>query len=167
MIKEKAILLDVATGHNHDGANGGKSLSPEYLQASKAADQYNISTNTDVKFDTVDRFAGLSISLNTTTGKFTLVAGKTYKLTSALRFEHSSAAKIGFAWYNITDSEQISVMARIHNMKEAGEKSSLPIMKTIITPIVDTEVTVRCTWEGDGVEDINEGYAWAIIEVMR
>ena len=140
------------------------SIEVDYLQASKANDQINFSTNTDVIFDAVDRSAGSAISLNTTTGIFTLKGGKTYKLTCGLRFEHTAAAKIGFAWYDITNSAEISVMARIHTMSEAGEKSNIPIIQTIITPTVDTEVSVRCVWDGDGVEDINAGYAWAIVE---
>ena len=136
----------------------------DYLQASKANDQINFSTNTDVIFDTLDRSAGSAISLNTSTGVFTLSAGKTYKLTCGLRFEHTTAAKIGFAWYDITNSIEISMRTRMMNMKEAGDYSSLPIAQTIITPDADTQVSVRCVWEGDGVEDVNAGYAWAIVE---
>ena len=136
----------------------------DYLQASKANDQINFSTGNDVIFDTVDKVAGSAISLDTGNGKFTLSAGKTYELTCGLRFEHTAAAKIGFAWYDITNSVEISMRTRMMNMKEAGDYSSLPIAQTIIKPDVDTEVTVRCVWEGDGVEDINAGYAWVIIK---
>ena len=137
---------------------------PEYLQASKANDQINFDTGDDVIFDTMDRSAGSAISLNTGTGIFTLKGGKTYKLTCGIRYEHTTATRIGFAWYDITNSVEISVRARLMNMKETGDYSTLPIMKTIITPTVDTEVSVRCVWEGDGLEDVNGGHAWAIIE---
>ena len=138
----------------------------DYLQASKANDQTNFNTGDDVIFDTLDRSAGSAITLNTGTGVFTLKAGKTYRLTCGIRYEHTTATRIGFAWYDITNSVEISVRARLMNMKETGDYSTLPIMKTIITPTVDTEVSVRCVWEGDGVEDVNGGHTWAIIEKM-
>ena len=136
----------------------------EYLQASKATDQTNINTNDDVIFDFIDRSAGSGISLNTGTGVFTLSAGKTYKLTCGIRFENTVAGKIGFAWYNKTTSSIISERARLHNMFESGAYSSLPVAQTIITPTVETEVTVRCTWEGGNGEDVNAGFAWATTE---
>ena len=136
----------------------------DYLQASKANDQINFNTNTDVIFDTVDRSAGSAISLNTSTGVFTLSAGKTYELTCGIRYEHTAATKIGFAWYDITNSVEISMRARLMNMKETGDYSTLPIAQTIITPDVDTQVTVRCVWDGDGLEDVNAGHAWVIIK---
>ncbi len=136
----------------------------EYLQASKATDQTNINTNDDVIFDFIDRSAGSGISLNTGTGVFTLSAGKTYKLTCGIRFENTEAGKIGFVWYNKTTSSIISKRARLHNMFESGAYSNLPIAQTIITPTVETEVTVRCDWEGGNGEDVNTGYAWVTIE---
>ena len=136
----------------------------DYLQASKANDQTNFDTGDDVIFDTVDRSAGLAISLNTSTGVFTLKAGKTYELTCGIRYEHTTATRIGFAWYNITNSVEISMRARIMNMKETGDYSNLPITQAIITPDVDTQVTVRCVWEGDGIEDVNAGHTWVIIK---
>ena len=136
----------------------------DYLQASKANDQVNISTDDDVIFDFIDRSSGSSISLNTPTGVFTLSAGKTYKLTCGIRFENTEAGKIGFTWYNKTASSIISERARLHNMFESGAYSSLPVIQTIITPTVETEVTVRCTWEGGNGEDVNTGFAWAAIE---
>ena len=136
----------------------------EYLQASKANDQINFDTGDDVIYDTIDRVAGSAISLNTSTGVFTLKAGKTYELTCGIRYEHTTATRIGFAWYNITNSVEISMRARIMNMKETGDYSNLPIAQAIITPDVDTEVTVRCIWEGDGVEDVNAGHTWVIIK---
>ena len=136
----------------------------DYLQASKANDQTNFDTGDDVIFDTVDRLAGSAISLNTSTGVFTLKAGKTYELTCGIRYEHTTATKIGFAWYNITNSVEISMRARLMNMKETGDYSTLPIAQTIITPDVDTQVTVRCVWDGDGLEDVNAGHAWVIIK---
>ena len=139
---------------------------PDYLQATLATDQTNFSTSDDVKFDTVINSKGSSISLNTTTGVFTLKPNKTYRLTSGIRFEHTVASKIGFGWYDITNSDEISIMARCMTMSEAGDYSSLPIMKTIFTPTVLTQVSVRCVWDGDGVEDVNAGHVWAIIEVM-
>ncbi|KKM84975.1 hypothetical protein LCGC14_1293810 [marine sediment metagenome] len=136
----------------------------DYLQASKENDQINFNTGDEVIFDTVDMSAGSAISLNTSTGIFTLSAGKTYKLTCGLRFEYSSSARIGFQWYNITDSVAISMLARIHTMSSTNNYSNLPVMQCIITPDIDTQVSVRCTWEGDGVEDVNAGYTWAIVE---
>ncbi len=85
-------------------------------------------------------------------------------MTCGIRYEHTTATKIGFAWYDITNSVEISVRARLMNMKETGDYSNLPIAQTIITPDVDTQVTVRCVWDGDGLEDVNAGHAWVIIE---
>ncbi len=139
----------------------------DYLQASKETNQNNFNTNDDVIFDTIDRVSGSSISLNTTTGVFTLEAGKTYKLSAGIRFEHSSAVEMGFSWYNITNSIIISVPTRSATPSEGGHYSSLPVTQTILIPSVTTEVTFRCTWDGDGVEDVNAGYTWAIVEVMK
>ncbi len=137
----------------------------EYLQASKANNQINFNTGDDVIFDTIDTSLGSSISLNTATGVFTLKAGKTYRLSAGIRFEYSAASQIGFSWYSITDSINISQLIRIVNASESGEHSSLPVVQTILTTIVDTEVSIRCTWDGDGVEDVNAGYVWALIEI--
>lgn len=138
----------------------------EYLQASKAISQLNISNADNIIFDTEDTSSGSNISLNTTTGIFTLQAGKTYKLMAGIRFQHTVAETIGFAWYNITTTSVISERARLDNMLSTGGYSSLPVAATIITPPVTTQVSFRCTWGGDGVEDVNAGYAWAIVEVI-
>ena len=138
----------------------------EYLQASKTVDQININTNDTIIFNAVDISAGSSISLNTTTGVFTLASDKTYRLTGEITFEHTSAAVIGFAWYNITGAAAISATAIVRNQLSTGDWSSNSVMQCIITTSVTTEVSIRCVYDGDGAEDVNAGYSWAIVEVI-
>ncbi len=160
------LYFETDDGVDHEIPLDPTTAIAEYLQASMGADQRNFNTGDDVIFDIVDRVSGSSISLNTTTGVFTLEAGKTYRLSAGIRFEHSVAAQIGFRWYDAAGTTNLSEMIRIVNAVEAGEHSSLPVVQTIFIPSVNTDVTLRCTWDGDGTEDVNAGYAWAIIEVI-
>ena len=138
----------------------------EYLQASIAVDQVNLSNNDNIKFDTVDKSSGSNISLNTGTGIFTLQAGKTYRLTSEINFEHTAAAIVQFAWYDITNSTEISERAMVRNAASVGDFSTNPVMKTIFTPTVNTQVSVRVVADGSNVEDVNSGFSWALIETI-
>ncbi len=138
----------------------------EYLQASIAVNQVNLANNTNIRFDTLDKSSGSNISLNTGTGIFTLQAGKTYRLTSEINFEHTAAAIVQFAWYDITGSTEISQRAMVRNAASVGDFSTNPVMKTIFTPTVNTQVSVRVVADGSSVEDVNAGFSWALIETI-
>lgn len=138
----------------------------EYLTASLSGDELNFSNNDNVTWNTVDSSSGSSISLDTGTGIFTLQAGKTYRLSSAVRMADGAAGEIDFAWYNITNSVEISQRAVLQTTSETGNTSGQPVMQTIFAPSVNTQVSVRAVANANGTEDVFADDSYAIIETI-
>ena len=128
----------------------------EYLFAILGSDQTgDFAANDHVKFNTVDKSSGSSISLDTTTtysksngaasiGRFTLAAGKTYNLRGQLAASFDSTDDVAYRWYDVTSgatalgagSQKLSVTSTSHF-------SNANLAEAIITPTVSTLVELR------------------------
>lgn len=114
-------------------------------------------TNTDhLKFDTAAGSSGSSITADTTTtytngagasrGRFTLAAGKTYKLTAIVPFASfsNSNGALDFGWYNITGSAQLGSSGGLTPENyTGGVNNRIGYAEAIFTAAVTTTVEVR------------------------
>ena len=85
-----------------------------------------------------------NILLNTSTGVFTLTAGKTYELESAL---YHSGAPNGYISYQWVDNTNVAIpgsqLAHNFSSNYTNTEGSQPIAKTIFTPSSDIQVKLR------------------------
>ncbi len=140
----------------------------EYLRAEmRSVQNSNIGTNDHIKFANVDASGGGSISLDTATtytngagasiGRFTLAAGKTYKLSGSAKYADFSAATGAFtiSWYNVTGSAQLGSSAGIVPGTYTAATNRSDTAEAVITPAVSTLVELRIM----GVASLNSiGY---------
>ena len=131
------------------------------------------------QFDSIQSQYGNDVNLDlattyTTTqnvaskGRFTIKAGKTYKLASSV--SGGSSAFTGYGWYNADTNVLIGAPAMSHDYGtgNVGFGSSGPAT-AVITPNTDTRVEVRCITAGGGGCESNSttyGQSWASIEVI-
>ena len=147
----------------------------DFMEARLSATQTtNLAVGDHIKWDTV-QISGASnnITLDTSTaytttaavasiGRFTLLAGKTYKLTSSLSVDGDAS----LIWYDATAGANISRAARHIPPQNATNVSGSGNAIGIFTPSVDTLVELRFTLAGS-VTNIFVDEAVAIIEQIR
>lgn len=101
-----------------------------------------MANNDVVTFSQIDNSSGSAISLNTTTGKITLVAGNTYRLLGAV--PNFSGSRPSFMWYNETTSTYIGSATNGYSPSDgAGNGSFGGLAELVITPNVTTVVSFR------------------------
>lgn len=154
-----------------------------YLQA-RVSNYYtsNISAGDHIKFNSIVNSNGTDITLDTSTtytstagvasvGRFTLKAGKTYRLYTTVQGNGATGINATFIWYNSTSDSAIPG-SRAYALSPAfsGGNGPIPEATAFITPQVDTLVEVRI----NTVSDINtiEGAdsndnTFAIIETVE
>lgn len=131
----------------------------EYLRAEMIAVQDNtpatdVDSGSHLKYDSVQASAGGSVSLDTTSGysegggasvgRFTLAAGKTYKLTANVPYATFSAVgHVEYAWYNVTAGAQVGNQAGLQSSTNTSHDELMDTAEGVITPAVTTIVEVR------------------------
>jgi Chaperone of endosialidase len=115
--------------------------SVDYLNVARAAAQ-TVTNNSPVLFDTT--ISG-NIPYNSGTGIFTLTAGKTYKLESAVRQDNVSASSASWQWQT---SAGVALNANgggsVTQTTDSGNSSAAQQLATIVyTPTVNTSVQLR------------------------
>jgi hypothetical protein len=118
-------------------------------------------TGNTIRFNTT--LSG-TIPYNSSTGNFTLTAGKTYRLTAyaALDVSSSAAAELNIVWRNAanTDLGNFAILlAANSNINAAGQG----VTDVIFTPTTNTTVSVYVTWAG-GTVVLRGGYTYATIQ---
>ena len=135
-----------------------------YLQA-RVTNYYtsNISAGDHIKFNSVVNGSGTDITLDTSTtytstagvasiGRFTLKAGKTYKLYATVQGNGATGVNATFVWYNSTANAAVSG-SRAYPLSPAfsGGNGPVPEATAFITTQVDTLVELRI----NSVTDLN------------
>ncbi|OGI00319.1 MAG: hypothetical protein A2Y25_01670 [Candidatus Melainabacteria bacterium GWF2_37_15] len=106
----------------------------------------NISANNHIEFNTSHgSLGGLSTGSGQQNGIITLTGGKTYKITGAFLFRHSSAGATQVQVYDRTNSTYISGSCAVNSMNSSSNHSSVPVFIGIITPASNIDIEVRFT----------------------
>ena len=120
------------------GARANLGLSYNYIAATRTASQTtNLTAGSAVLFTSVVVAIGSDISLNTTTGVFTLAAGHTYELRGSIPAitTSNSGNQVAFQWYNVTTSSYIGSAQGIYAPVSGGYNMAAGI------PIADIAVS--------------------------
>jgi len=134
----------------------------------------NVGNGDHIKWDTLGTQFGSDVTLDLATtytssanvasiGRFTLKAGKTYKLYTSLRLRASSSTAIAIKWYDATNSSTIGRGLGWDTVQESYDYSSATALTAFITPVVDTFVEVR--FDDGNVADVVAG-SHAVIETV-
>ena len=105
-----------------------------------------------------------TIPYNSSTGNFTLTAGKTYRLTAyaALDVSSSAGAELNFVWRNAANTDlgnYAILLAANSSINAAGQG----IADIIYTPTTNITVSVYVNWAG-GTVALRGGYTYATIQ---
>lgn len=105
-----------------------------------------------------------NIPYNSSTGNFSLIAGKTYRLTAyaTLDVSSSAGAELNFVWRNAANAElgnYALLLAANSTITAAGQG----IVDVIYTPTTNTTVSVYVNWAG-GTVALRGGYTYATIQ---
>lgn len=133
-----------------------------------------ISSGDHVKWDTIgtqlgpdvtlDIASSYSSSVNTASiGRFTLKAGKSYKLLASMRVHASSTTSIAMEWYDATSSAIIGRSIGLGTVQEPYDYNSPSVITAVFTPSVDSFVELR--FADNNVLDIVTG-SHAIVEAI-
>lgn len=133
-----------------------------------------ISSGDHVKWDTIgtqlgpdvtlDIASSYSSSANTASiGRFTLKAGKSYKLLASMRVHASSTTSIAMEWYDATSSAIIGRSIGLGTVQEPYDYNSPSVITAVFTPSVDSFVELR--FADNNVLDIVTG-SHAIVEAI-
>jgi collagen type VII alpha len=135
-----------------DGSSGtsGMGVMASYYKGYKATSQTNVTTGTELIFDTNENSFGSDISLNVSTGEITLKANKTYRLRSNVGYvTFQSVAGMGghinFQWYDKTNSTYIGRMQNVVATASSTENNhpNGGTVEAVITPTTDIVVVVK------------------------
>ena len=135
-----------------DGSSGtsGIGVVASYYKGYKVTSQTNVTTGTELIFDTNENSFGSDISLNELTGEITLKANKTYRLRSNVGYvTFQSVAGMGghinFQWYDKTNSTYIGRMQNVVATASSTENNhpNGGTVEAVITPTTDIVVVVK------------------------
>ena len=171
------------SGSNGSSGSGGTSgtsgtgVSASYVRGSRSTAQTTgLVANGLVVFTQVDNSTGSDISLNTSTGKITLAANRTYRLMAQIPTFMSSGAnsRPTFSWYNETTSGWVGSLSAIYAPSDgAGYSSSMGMSEALITTTGTTVVSYRIisnslvTSLGGSTDFTTTGsYPWFDIQVI-
>ncbi len=111
----------------------------DYISVTRTSDQ-TVNTGDVVKFNSI--YSG-NIPYNTSTGAFSLSAGKTYRLNASISLSNgnSSVSEINVAWKNAAGdllNNRAEILSSSHSTNAGGNA----IIEVIYTPIVNTTVSL-------------------------
>ena len=145
-----------------------------YMKAVRLSTQTIDHTIANLVYTSLESSFGSDISLDTSTGVFTLAPGKTYRLRGmpgrGTSFSTAANAAVYFYWYNNTTSQVVGSESRMYeNNSTVSDSTPGGAAEYIITPAVTTTVSLNIyTSSGTAVvSDTPAGiYAWADIQVI-
>lgn len=156
-----------------------KSLNYQFNQARAGQTSTNIAANDHIKFDTVENNLGSDISLDTTTayvntantasiGRFTLTAGRVYKMIGSIVFFSGSVfdVLVDYAWFNSDTTTQLGRRARTMGNQRAVNEGVDGVAMAVLSPTVNTRVELRITSSSAATigNDPTFLQPWALIE---
>ncbi|MDP2607307.1 MAG: hypothetical protein Q8S00_32620 [Deltaproteobacteria bacterium] len=141
----------------------------DYLNATMSADQLNPAINSAVLFNTVASYRGTGITIDTVTnvGRFTLLAGKTFVVTCALRISDSvSSARVFHLWDLTAGAEVAGSRRRLYNADATSFSGGAGTLSIPVSPTIDSEYEIR---SADAtvptIDIIADGSALSIYEI--
>ena len=133
----------IATNIARDAGTG----TGKFCSASLSADQTaNITATSHIEFDTLDEDGGITLAtgVGQADGIFTLLAGKKYFLSGAVRPEFSGATgQLVMAWYDITNTAEIGKRAIYESQTHASNNANQPKAEVTFTPTTNVTVEFR------------------------
>lgn len=153
-------------------SGGSGSFAASFLRGSRVSSQ-SIDVNGVVSFSQIDASSGSNISLNTSTGQITLVAGFTYRLIASI--PGFIGSRPNFRWYNETTSTYFgSGISGYAANDAAGNGSFGGLSEIVFTPNSTTIVSYRLssatsasvTIGGNADFTLEGSYPWFDIEVI-
>ena len=118
--------------------------SVDYVSVSRTGTDLTVNTGSTVIFNTIN---GGNIPYNTTTGLFTLTAGKTYKLIGdvSLSNGNSVAKEVNIVWKNAA-GDVLGTKGELLSPSAAVEAAGSGIAFAIYTPTVNTTVSLNVNY---------------------
>ena len=118
--------------------------SVDYVSVSRTGSDLTVNTGSTVVFNTIN---GGNIPYNTTTGLFTLTAGKTYRLSATLALSNGNSivSECNVIWKNAAGdllTNKAEVLSSSHSTNAVGNGS----VSIIYTPTVNTTVSLYVTY---------------------
>lgn len=112
----------------------------DYVYVTRTGTDQTVNTNDIIKFNTIN---GGNIPYNTTTGLFSLTAGKTYKLTGSVSLSNgnSVAKEINVVWKNAT-GDVLGSKGEMLSPSAAVDASGNGTAFAIYTPVSNTTVAL-------------------------
>ena len=133
----------IATNIASDAGTG----TGKFCSASLSPDQTaNITATSHIEFDTLDEDGGITLATGAgqADGIFTLLAGKKYFLSGAVRPEFSGATgQLVMAWYDITNTAEIGKRAIYESQTHASNNANQPKAEVTFTPTTNVTVEFR------------------------
>ncbi|MEK0423785.1 MAG: hypothetical protein RLZ95_1695 [Bacteroidota bacterium] len=114
--------------------------SVDYVSVSRTGTDQTVNTGNAVIFNTIN---GGNIPYNTSTGAFSLTAGKTYKLIGNVTLSNGNTApkEVNIVWKN-TDGDLLGTKGELLSPSAAVDAAGNGIAYAIYTPTVNTTVTL-------------------------
>jgi hypothetical protein len=132
-------------------------VTSQYLSATRTASQTtNLTTGSAVLFTTIPVSSGTDITLNTTTGVFTLAAGHTYELIASVPqvANSNTGAQIAFQWYNFTTSAYIGSPETMESPTSPAYDTSGGLAVVVLSPTVTTNVQLNIAYTSSTISGI-------------
>jgi hypothetical protein len=146
-----------------------------YVRYVRTTTQSMTATVSNVILTTAETTFGSDITANTTTGVFTLAAGKTYRLRGSPGYIASgTATNFSYRWFNVTTAAFIGSSGQTESPSNVNNSAVLAgTAEATITPGVTTQVVLQMTGGvaftlGVAIVGTTQGslYPWAEIEVV-
>jgi len=113
--------------------------------------------------------ASNNIAIDTSTSRFTLLAGNTYDLEAVISNDFANATGGGiYAWYNAANGLQLTsgIISETLPVTSSTHRSNQQIARVLITPSVDTQVQVRCI-NCVGGATVNSAQSYVMIKQLN
>ncbi len=165
-------------GSSGSSGSSGIGVSASYMRGSRSTQQTSgLTTNSVVVFTQTDNSTGSDISLNTSTGRITLEANRTYRLMGMVPNFTTSGGDVRpqFCWYNETTSTYIGSSAAAYVPSSAAAYGTFyGPAEAVITTNTTTVVSFRflvgssslVAIGGSGDFSTTGSYPWFDIEVI-
>jgi hypothetical protein len=146
-----------------------------YVRYVRTTTQSMTATVSNVILTTAETTFGSDITANTTTGVFTLAAGKTYRLRGSPGYIASgTATNFSYRWFNVTTAAFIGSSGQTESPSNVNNSAVLAgTAEATITPGVTTQVVLQMTGGvaftlGVAIVGTTQGslYPWVEIEVV-
>jgi hypothetical protein len=136
--------------------SGGGVLA-SYMFAYRAEQTTGLSNNAYILFNSISASNSSDVTLNTTTGVFTLKGGKTYHLSGLIPMIQFSSdnAYMAVQWYDITNGINLGREGSMHPFTRAVNEGKTCAFEAIITPVSDIQVAAKFTSIG-GIYNVSK-----------